>query len=139
MLWRYGDHANIPPYEYKLIIRSPLSRWGWDSMTAILQMTFWNVFFVWNENIRIRIWISLKFAFNGPMDIKLVEVMAWCQFKPFTCKYFYKKYKNTYIRYHSYIELAPVIEILHKFRRKYVIDDLNLMCISLFSGELITL
>ena len=112
-----------------------------------------------NENDTIHIWISSKFSFNGSIDndLALVQVMAWYQagnkplptndgqlteaythhwVKPFACKYFYKKYKHTCIKYHSYIEMALVIEILHKFRRKYVIDDLNLMCILLFSGEL---
>ena len=49
-------------------------------MDAILQMAISDVFFP-NENIRILMWISLKFILSGPIDNKpaLVLTMDWHQ------------------------------------------------------------
>ena len=51
-----------------------------DKMAAILADNIFKCIFL-NEDVRIPIWISLKFFLKGSIDNKpaLVQVVAWCQ------------------------------------------------------------
>ena len=55
-----------------------LTHWGWDKMTAILQMTFLKCIFL-NENVSIFIKIALKFMPKVPINNipTLFQIMPW--------------------------------------------------------------